>query len=118
MANEELEQMGAVPEQPEEELPYIQYALITLGLFYLEAIMGIVIPNLDPVFNFLAAIACSCLGFGFPAAFFLGAEKYFPKASLASKNGFHRVMAYIHGVLAVIVFLVCFYAAIANLIDP
>ena len=80
MAAEEIEQSEGIKQEPIKEIGYGAYVLITLALFYLEAILAIIIPDLDPVFNFLAAIACSCLGFGFPAAFFLGAEKYFNKS--------------------------------------
>ena len=48
----------------------------TIGLFIFEATLAILIPDVDIVFNFVSAIAVSCLAFLFPAVFFLAAEKY------------------------------------------
>ena len=69
------------------------------------------------MFSFVAAIAVSCLGFFFPSTFFLGAEKYYPNPKLMAKNRYQRVCAYIHFVLGVIVFLLCFSMAIYGIIQ-
>ena len=80
------------------------YYISTLILFILEAILAIVIPDVSTVFDFLAAISVTCLGFAFPALFFIAAEKKFPNTELIKQNGFHRKMAYVHILLALIVF--------------
>lgn len=80
------------------------YYISTLILFTLEAILAIVIPDVSTVFDFLAAISVTCLGFAFPAFFFLAAEKKYPNPDMIKQNGFHRIMAYIHILLAIIVF--------------
>lgn len=51
------------------------YYTATILLFLFEAALAIAIPDVEIVFNFVSAIAVSCLGFLFPAAFFLGAER-------------------------------------------
>ena len=80
------------------------YYISTLILFTIEAILAIVIPDVSTVFDFLAAISVTCLGFAFPALFFLAAEKKYPNPDVIKQNGFHRIMAYIHILLAIIVF--------------
>lgn len=50
------------------------YYIATLVLFGLECFLGALLLDVDIVFNFVSAIACSSMGFGFPAYFFLYAE--------------------------------------------
>lgn len=90
----------------------------TIFLFLFEAGMAIVIPDVDIMFNFVSAIAASCLGFLFPAAFFLGAERRFKvDEETKKKNSYHRVMAYLHLVLGVVIFIVCFTQSILSCLD-
>ena len=85
------------------------YYTATILLFLFEAALAIAIPDVEIVFNFVSAIAVSCLGFLFPAAFFLGAERQFKiDEELRQKNKYHRIMAYIHLVLGIVIFLLCF----------
>jgi hypothetical protein len=56
----------------------LYYFTSTLLLFILEATLAILIEDVSTVFDFLAAIAVTCLGFAFPAAFFIYAEKKYP----------------------------------------
>ena len=66
-------------EMDEEPMGYkdmkpLYYYIATLALFGIEAFLGATLPDVEVVFNFIAAIAVSCLGFGFPGVFFLKAD--------------------------------------------
>lgn len=61
------------------------YYSATIILFLLEAILAIIIPDIDIVFNFVSAFAVSCLGFLFPSVFFIYAEKKFEINKLVLK---------------------------------
>ncbi len=80
------------------------YFSSTLLLFSLEATLAILIEDVSTVFDFLAAIAVTCLGFAFPAAFFIYAEKKYPNQKMMKSNWLHRYMAYLHVFLAIFVF--------------
>jgi hypothetical protein len=82
----------------------LYYYSSTILLFILEATLAILIEDVSTVFDFLAAIAVTCLGFAFPAAFFIYAEKKYPNQKLMQSNWFHRYMAYLHVFLAIFVF--------------
>ena len=75
LANWEMDQ-----EEPQgyKDMKSSYYYMATLILFALECFLGAVLPDVDIVFNFIAAIAVSCLGFAFPGGFFLKAEQLFP----------------------------------------
>ena len=51
------------------------YYISTLLLFILEAILAILVDDVTTVFDLVAAIAVTCLGFLFPAFFYIYAEK-------------------------------------------
>ena len=95
----------------------VYYYTSTLALFILEATIASFVPSVDKVFDFLAAVAVSMLGFGFPSIFYIYAEKKFGDVRDNSGNKkFMRCMAYFHGFLAVLVFILCFSEAIINLV--
>lgn len=94
------------------------YYSATIFLFLFEAGMAIAIPDVEIMFNFVSAIAASCLGFLFPAVFFLGAERQFQVDEETKKrNSYHRVMAYFHLVLGIFIFIVCFTQSILSCLD-
>ena len=111
---------GEIQHDQAEELPEIKasiYYTVTLLLFALETGLGATLPDVDIVFNFIAAIAVSCLGFAFPALFFFKAESLYYKEKLAEGNRIHRKCAWLHIVLALVVFGLCLYAAITEIIE-
>jgi hypothetical protein len=55
----------------------VYYYASTLLLFALEATCAILINDVTTVFDFLAAIAVTCLGFFFPGVFYIWGEKKF-----------------------------------------
>ena len=95
------------------------YYTATILLFLFEAGLAIAIPDVEIVFNFVSAIAVSCLGFLFPAVFFLAAERKFNvEPEVLQKNKYHRVMAWVHMALGIIIFLLCFTQSILSIINP
>ena len=91
------------------------YYSSTLIVFTIQAILAIVIPDVGTVFDFLAAVSVTCLGFAFPAAFFIAAERKFPDPVMIKKNGFHRMMAYFHVFLAIFVFFLSMTSNFINI---
>ena len=57
-------------------MKFAYYLISTLLLFALQAYIAIIVDSIDDVFDFVAAIAVTCLGFGFPSIFYLIGEKY------------------------------------------
>ena len=57
------------------------YYTSTLALFITEATLAIVLQDVTTVFDLLAAIAVTCLGFFFPGFFYLVAHKRYSKKS-------------------------------------
>ena len=97
-----------------KDMKYSYYLIGTLLLFALEATLSILIESVDQVFDFLAAIAVSCLGFAFPSAFYLIALKRWP---IPDYSRVTYGLAILHVFLAVVVFGLCLFAAIAGIID-
>ena len=96
----------------------VYYYSGTIGLFVLEAILAILIPDVSIVFNFVSAIACSCIGFIFPGVFYIVAEnKHCESQEVRSRNKIHRKMAYFHIVLGILIFLICTAASILNIMN-
>ena len=96
------------------------YYPATFFLFVFEATLAILIPDVDIVFNFVSAIAVSCLGFLFPAVFFIWAEIRYgfgKNFALIQQNSFHRKMAYVHLVLGTCIFLLSFTSSIISMIN-
>ena len=91
------------------------YYSSTLIVFTIQAILAIIIPDVGTVFDFLAAISVTCLGFAFPAAFFIAAEMKYPNPEMIKQNGFHRKMAYFHVLLAVLVFFLSMTSNFINI---
>ena len=95
------------------------YYFSTVLLFVLEATCAILINDVTTVFDFLAAIAVTCLGFFFPAVFYIWAEKRFglnsnqiPKNTLS----YRRCMAYAHLLIGILAFLVCMFSNIYSIV--
>lgn len=55
------------------------YYISTLTLFVAEATLAILLEDVTTVFDLLAAIAVTCLGFFFPGFFYIYAFKKFAK---------------------------------------
>ena len=129
---------GAADGLQYKDMKDIYYYASTIVLFLLEAGIACLVPSVDVVMNFLSAIAVMMLGFGFPSLFFLFADKYYGKfkersdlvekfvggedgkqeedgAISASRYNYLKKMAWLHVVLAVTVFLVCFTAGILTI---
>jgi len=136
---------SSVPRRPDgapadglqyKDMNDIYYYSSTILLFVLEAAIACPVPSVDVVMNFLSAIAVMMLGFGFPSLFFLFADKYYGKFKersdlidnfvedgkqeedgemTSSRYNYVKKMAWLHVVLAVLVFLVCFTAGILNI---
>ena len=95
----------------------LYYYPATLLLFTTEALLATAIPEVDVVFNFLSAIAISCLGFLFPSAFFLGALRICKSESVDNDRlNFHKIMAYLHIILGVLILSICLTPSILSLI--
>jgi len=91
------------------------YYAITLGLFALEVFLAIILDDIGTIFNYLSAITVTFLGFWFPAFFFIYAEKKFPNHKLYQSNLFHRIMAYFHIFLGLIIFVLSISSNIITL---
>ena len=83
----------------------LYYYLSTLALFGLEVFLAIVLNDIGTIFNFLSAVTTTFLGFLFPAFFFIYGEKKFPNKKLQNENGIHRMMAYLHILLGIFIFV-------------
>lgn len=62
------------------------YYTSTLALFVTEAILAIVLEDVTTVFDLLAAIAVTCLGFLFPGIFYLFAHKRYANKKTEKGN--------------------------------
>ena len=69
------------------------------------------------MFDFVAAIAVSCLGFLFPSVFFLTAAKRYMKPEDAGNFKFERYMSYLNAVLGVIVFMLGVFSNVVTIIQ-
>ena len=98
-----------------KEMNATYYYIATLTLFAVECFLGALLLDVELVFNFVSAIACSSLGFAFPSFFFLTAEKKYPRDDLIEKNGNMRIVARVHQIAAFIVFTLCMFEAIYGL---
>ena len=99
----------------------LYYYLSTLLLYSIEATLAILVSDVTVVFDFVAALCVTCIGFGFPAVFFITAHnKYGQQEKDQEKITYRksiRKWAYFHGVLAVIVCIVCLTNNIIGLIS-
>lgn len=88
------------------------YVISTLGLFWIQATLGIVLYDISNVFNFLSAIGCTCIAFWFPAGYYLMAVKKFG----VNKEDNWVNTAYVYVGLGVLNFTVGMLAAIIGVI--
>ena len=119
MVKEEQQRSTQVNEEEDgglayKDMKYSYYLIATLLLFALEATLSILIESVDQVFDFLAAIAVSCLGFAFPSTFYLVALRRWPNPEHSKVTYW---LAVVHVFLAFVVFGLCLFAAIAGIIE-
>lgn len=92
------------------------YYTSTLILFVSEAILAVIIEDVTTVFDFVAAIAVSFIAFGFPAAFYLSAEKRYASEEQLKKPNCTRVLARVNVFLCVFAIIVCMSSNVITII--
>ena len=90
------------------------YYASSLCLFILEATIAILVDDVTTVFDLVAAIAVTCLGFLFPALFYLYAEKKYGGSNMHKSQ---KKCAYFHLVLAFVAFTLCMFSNIYGFIN-
>jgi hypothetical protein len=90
------------------------YYISTLALFVAEATLAILLDDVTTVFDLLAAIAVTCLGFFFPGVFYLVAHKRYANKS---EKGNQKKCAYFHVVVGSFAFCLCMFSNIYGFID-
>jgi amino acid transporter len=111
---ETVRKMSEAGEKVPEGLAYKDmkasyYYISTLALFVVEATLAILLDDVTTVFDLLAAIAVTCLGFLFPGVFYLVAHKRYSKKS---EKGNQKKCANFHVVMGCIVFCLCMFSNI------
>ena len=120
---EESAENGNEEKSDDSEMAYkdmknLYYYTATLLLFLAETFFAIFIPDIDVVFNFVSAFSVSCLGFFFPAVFFIWSEKkYGNNQEVLQRNKIHRIMAWFHLFFGTFIFLLCFTQSILSIIE-
>mmetsp|Transcript_12699 Transcript_12699/g.21386 ORF Transcript_12699/g.21386 Transcript_12699/m.21386 type:complete len:146 (+) Transcript_12699:1510-1947(+) len=94
----------------------LYYFVSTLSLFVVEAILSVIVDDVTTVFDFVAAISVTCIGFAFPAVFYLTAEKRYMKEEEKGKSN-TRMLAYLHAGLAVIAFVACMLSNVITIVQ-
>ena len=112
--------MSEAGEQVPEGLAYkdmkaSHYYISTLALFVIEATLAIVLDDVTTVFDLLAAIAVTCLGFFFPGFFYLFAHKRY--ANPKTEKGNQKKCAYFHVIMGAIAFCLCMFSNIYGFIN-
>ena len=90
------------------------YYVSTLALFVTEATLAIVLDDVTTVFDLLAAIAVTCLGFFFPGFFYIYAHKRY---ATNSQRGDQKKCAWFHVIMGVIAFCLCMFSNIYGFIN-
>ena len=90
------------------------YYISSLLLFGLEMLLAILITDVTTVFDLVAAIAVSCLGFFFPAFFYLAAERKFG----TFKSTRNRNLAYFFNVIGFAAFAICMFSSVWGFFYP
>jgi amino acid transporter len=88
----------------------LYYFLSTLILFVSEALLAAVVTDVTSVFDFVAAFSVTCVGFLFPAIFYLTAVKKFRNSDKESEDKGMKVLAFVHLGLGLIVFVACIFS--------
>jgi len=83
----------------------VYYYSATLILFGLQILISIFVNDVTAVFDFVAAIAVSCLGFIFPSVFFLTASKRYLKDGHKKSYGYERFLSYLNLFLGIVAFI-------------
>ena len=87
------------------------YVISTLGLFWSQATLGILLYDISNVFNFLSAVGCTCIAFWFPAGYYLMAIKKY-----GHKGDSWKTSAYVFVVLGVFNFVVGLFSAVIGVV--
>mmetsp|Transcript_38537 Transcript_38537/g.58658 ORF Transcript_38537/g.58658 Transcript_38537/m.58658 type:complete len:138 (-) Transcript_38537:19-432(-) len=82
------------------------YYSSTLIMFGLEVAISCVVEEVTSVFDIVAAISVACLGFLFPAFFFLKAYKKYLSTQEQKQYSGQVCMAYLHVALGALAFVV------------
>jgi hypothetical protein len=72
------------PSQEQAEMADSLYYLATISYYGLAVFGACVIPDVDIIFEFVAAVCINCLTFIFPSVFYLKARKMFPESQSSS----------------------------------
>ena len=97
-----------------KDMNYCGYIAITLILYALQMIGALVVNDISTVFEFISAIAVTCVGFWFPAHYYLLAEKKYGKDK--PQNVAMHVLSYCFYGVGLFNFIVGMFAAVLNIL--